>query len=797
MVLILFIGGSPYYNAVFAVRVGYHAFITALFGGWLIARLVRGRGLPRTPLDPLLAAIAVWWAVTAVFSLNPRVAFETLWFPLGHLLMFWWVADTIARGRGRIVMELYFFACALVAILAGLQAWAWAFGSAWLPGTEVGWLSVAGEVGFRLPRLYLPLGVTTWLAAFTAPAALLSAVWAFTTPRRDVRVALGALAAVLVVVLVATDSRGGLLAFAVALGVFGLLVAVGSGRVRPVVAGVGAAGLAAAIAVVLVVYNGVAGRGGSDALRLGLWNSAVRLIAEDPLTGTGPGLFAHGERLIREGGYYDDRLSTAHNALLNTAAETGIVGVGLLVAAAGFVAWRWWARWRSAAGVPRLRLAAMFAVLVGFAAQSMVDLFTSTPLVVFMLGAVAWCTVEPRSLAVQRAETPRAPDRARIAGAAVLVVLAAYAIAFFGWDRAHAAHLAGLSAPTPAAAREAAVRAHTLDPALNLYLLQIAYLNGREAASADAIAAAIAEHTAVLALEPTWETGWLNLAALYLRAGEPGAAAEAAARALPLGYLGDAPFWAARLSEQAGAPLDAAAQTDAYAIALSNDLPFARFWTETAVRRAAVERAFARYPVDGQYRALVEHDPARAAALVPADPVTGPDWWALGEAAYRADDGAAAEAAFTRAIGLRASGDDYAARARAVARYRPDDRAAVLRDLAVARFLGAQFENVPALRARYADDAAVRVRLLIEAGGQRVISQNFEGVLYLGRVASFEPYPEVVFHNTSPERAAPLLVLADAYAAAGDSAAAQGVIAVYRAWLESAGWPVSPDVGAG
>src|SRR5690606_29434041 len=63
-----------------------------------------------------------------------------------------------------------------------------------------------------------------------------------------------------------------------------------------------------------------------------------------------------------------------------------------------------------------------------------------------------------------------------------------------------------------------AQEAHNIDPYLNLYSLQATYLIGEDALEnpiQENIETAIRAYEEALQLEPTWDTGMINLAALY------------------------------------------------------------------------------------------------------------------------------------------------------------------------------------------------------------------------------------------------------------------------------------------
>ena len=100
----------------------------------------------------------------------------------------------------------------------------------------------------------------------------------------------------------------------------------------------------------------------------------------------------------------------------------------------------------------------------------------------------------------------------RPAALVALIGVLIFGAGMFRSDQAQAAFNASLSGSL-----EQAEQAAALDPSLHLYTLQIAYLTGAQSTDN---AAAIAAYQQALDLEPTWDTGWINLAALLEREGE-------------------------------------------------------------------------------------------------------------------------------------------------------------------------------------------------------------------------------------------------------------------------------------
>jgi tetratricopeptide (TPR) repeat protein len=326
--------------------------------------------------------------------------------------------------------------------------------------------------------------------------------------------------------------------------------------------------------------------------------------------------------------------------------------------------------------------------------------------------------------------------------------------------------------------------AANLDPGLHLYTLQAAYLTGQAAlqsANPDWEAAAQAYREA-LAIEPTWDTGWINLAAIELRQGNPSAALSHLdmARKTNVHNLASV-HWAELAEAMSAAPDEAIVEAYVDAIEASVFLPAADYWWATDLRRAAVERYLANQPIDIQYRVYAAHDPTSARRLIAQSPATAPEWWVAGEYALTVDlDPEKAAANFSRAIELDPiNGDYYVSRARAV--WESDIQAAK-RDLDIAGLLGTTAESINAVQAEIQTDPEERNRLRANALPPKVVLQEFAAVLY-GRPAVFDVFPEM--QRIGPGRAAmqPWYALAEDYLARGEN---EKAIRVYLSILEYA-----------
>jgi putative inorganic carbon (HCO3(-)) transporter len=779
-VYVVFIGGGPYYYTVFPIRIFHHFVMTVLLAWWLARRL--RVGLPITPLNIALYAAVIVWGISAIFSADPRMAIENLWFPLVHLLIFFIIADLFQRGRQRLVMETNFLLAALVVCIALLQFASWLFGLGVVPGTEIGWLSVLGAempLPLMTPMLYLPLGVSTWLAAYTAPNALLAFGWSLTARLRDFRIALRLLAGGLLLVMILTFSRGGFISLAVGAGLFILLRLSQSQAVRqmnlqraataliPVVV------IGVIVAVIVFTIGQSEGRYSGDALRLNLWRSAVEIARDHPVVGVGPGLFGRGAREYRDPTVVDDRLGTAHSIVLNTAAEEGIAGIAVLAALAILTFHAWWRLWRNADFSGRkIRLEVAFAALVGIGAQSLFDTFTTTALVALSALLAVYCTVEPGSVL----DKPRGHHWAAVVA---LVLVLAYGVFWIQTDRAQAAFIRSTRAGDVEAAREAA----SIDPSLRLYPLQIAYLTGMQTPPEADPSAAITAYQHALEFEPTWDTGWINLAGLQARAGNIDGALASLERAERISINNLAAFNWARITEayNAGAEDEI---VERYVSAMSPlRLPLSVWWSETDLRRRAVEQFYESltdFP-DLQYRIAEVHFPERRAELVTDEPDTAAEWWVRAKYALDVEqDFITALNAFDQAIALnRGIGDYYVSRSRGNVLL---DTPIPERDLDLAQLLGPRYESVNAVRASFAQGTE-RERLLALAVPPRVVDQNFEGVLFGGRTASFELLPEMRDPGPGTAFMQPWYDLAAIYEADGRMDAARNV---YRAILDYA-----------
>ncbi|MEO8612183.1 MAG: O-antigen ligase family protein [Chloroflexota bacterium] len=750
-IYLVFIGGSAYYTLIFPVRIAHHILITVVLGLWLLIR-VRRNGLPRTALDWPISAAVIVWIISVATSIDQRMAFENLWFPFIHVIFFYILANLFQRGRQRLIMETQFMLGAAVVMLSGLELASWYFGLGIIPGTQTGWIDVIGS-GAWLPivpiRLALAMNISTLLAGYVAPLVTITAAWALTARQRDFRRVLWVLAGALVIILILTFSRGGLLSILTAVGTLGVFRLAQMPRVTQRIPARALAGVTLFVGVVIVAgyvilsLTQARSTNSGDEGRLDMWRSAAVITQNNPVSGIGPGVFGRAFRSYRDPTIVQDKLASAHNAYLNTAAETGLLGVAVNIWMAMAFLRTWYRNWKQTNSQSRkLRLEAALGALIGLGVHSLVDVFTITPIVLIMLVLVTYCITPTEMMyeGLRPAET--GSIYRRILAALALVAIVGYGIWLNQLDSAQTRYLSSFGNPQTALANAQA--AIDIDPGLNLYRLQIAYVRGHDVLTNPNanIQDAIDAYQQAVQLEPTWDTGWINLAALELRQGDEQTALEYLDAARKINIRNAASLqWAILAEKHRAAPENEIVSTYADAIGVDGRLPLTAFWWETAARQAAVEQYLSSAPLDIQYRVLTAHDPERATKLVPASPGSATEWWVAGEYALQVkQDMATAANDFSQAIqGARKTGDYYVSRAWAT--YQSDPTSAK-RDVNIAELLGTSAEYPNLVRAAMASTPEEASRLRANAIPGQPVLQEFAAVLY-GRPALFDIFPEM------------------------------------------------------
>lgn len=820
MVYFCLIGGTFYTERSATLRIVHQVLTLLVLAGWLITLWRERRGFPATPLDRPLLATGFVWLLSALFALDRRVSLEYTWPILVNILAFYLLTDLMRRGRQRWVMEALFTVGAVVVLLSGIEAVAWYFGLPLSPDFVVSWPQVgAGLFPPIWHRLALALNVSTLLGCFTASLIPITAAWALTARQRDLRVGLWLLAAALTATLLLTQSRGAQMALATS---SGLLILTWLLRptvrrrfprlLRPVLDPrllIGATGLAGAALVVFVFASTLRSplRSG-DENRLDLWQSALEMAADHPLLGVGP--YQYGLQLRYYGdpdlALAQDRLVTAHNLPLHTLAEGGLAGVAVALWLGIAFVRAWWRAWQAASPGRRRRLEGGLAALLGFGVQSLVDTFTLTALLLPLIVFAAY-TVAGQVTRAQAIDAPRLPAAARRwPVGATLALLAVIQLAYLP---VHAGNLAqdraqrALGLNDFAAALDETRAAHAADPDLHLYPLQEAFILGRMAQTDpdNSLEPAIAAHETAQQLDPTWDTGWFNLAGLYAQAGRTEDAVEAVRTAITWnptepGYhlkLGEYLETLGRLEEARAAYFEA--------LRREPDIGSSGFWTDPAHpwHREVLQEAvayFADQPAVGVRLATGAGDleaATRIARTVDVDSASFRLLRDLGDWAMAVDDATIApcpECYFLDA--LQKTTEYYWADYNRLAEiaFRTDGAIEQLgmdaRQLAqtglftYARLSTRSWYVLAQIEEQRGGDPALINQMLVQAVPPLITRQDYAMSVY-GRPAAFDMLPQTRTPKLYRYEYEPWLWLADRLEASGDLASARRV---YQALLD-------------
>ena len=287
-------------------------------------------------------------------------------------------------------------------VVIGVALWLVAAALAWI-GEKIAWIAAGGG----LPPLESSQ-VFVWGTTNAYPILLLLSVPFLAHlgggARRVLAIAIGLAA---VVVIPFSQGRAGWLGIVVALVAFDALsgwrtvrrvLGVGRGKGWRPFAVVAALGLLVVLA--LAVGDRAVGAVASNLdARWRIWEQALGIFAADPLTGSGPGTYSW-IRLEHVPDYVE-RIGVvlAHNAVIQTLSDGGVVllgGLAMIVAAWAGVAWR-----RRDAMTGNQRLAA--AAVVGVGAASLLDDFSSLPAIIALAITLAAWSVPAASVAAPAA----------------------------------------------------------------------------------------------------------------------------------------------------------------------------------------------------------------------------------------------------------------------------------------------------------------------------------------------------------------------------------------------------------
>lgn len=537
IVYLTFIGGTVYPQLNLVLRIFHHVLITSVLLCWLGSFIFRRRAWEATPLDLPLLLYALWLGITAIRADNTRVSLEQIWQYWVHILLFYWLVGLMRAGKTRVVLEGLFLSAGVMVIVSLAEIASWYFGLGFA-GFQYGWFEIGGLRDPIPPasyRLTLGLNVSTLLGNYAAVAGLLAVGWGIATAQKDNRWGLFLLAAGLAWIVIFSESRGAMLGVIGGAGIlFGFWLLRRQATERKSALPATAVGTLMIIGVLLigalvVLITLSSARDSGDRARLDMWRSALKMTKASPVFGVGASQFGVTFRDYRDPTLLQDKLVSAHNLWLNTAAETGLVGLALLVWLMAIFARVWWQAWQAAPLRRKQHLEGIFAALLAFGIHSLVDTFTLTSVVLPVLIAVAY--------AVSDTLPQTRPSWVyKLMPLAAGAVTAGYFVWFASLDYAAVAYfnsMAQVAAEDYEAALKQANRAEQLDSDFGLYQIQQAYILGLLAEDDPDryLDRAIQAHTDVLSDNPTFDLAYANLAALYAQRGDYAAAADATRRA--------------------------------------------------------------------------------------------------------------------------------------------------------------------------------------------------------------------------------------------------------------------------
>lgn len=638
-------GGGGSYGVYFvAFRAVSAVLLIVALAIWLVAAIRSAHWRPRSSLSIALLAAIASLAFSDLFSEHPRLGFDYIAY------------GVLVAGSYLVLQRLFahgYFGRRLNALPVLLG---FGFTSIYIAVVFIRWGMLWAELGrfvspplrprFESLGLGDPSGLATVVILLLAASA--AELGVITGTRRGLLCALGALSAATVFL---TGSRSGW----VGLGAAAVLVAVPFLRqrrnrsdlraaIRSKAFGPLAAALLVSVGIVALVFSpAVASRLAEPAgdTRTAFAHASLAMFSGHPLTGVGPGMWVVDRIRYTQPPDVDYYIPHAHNLVLQTLAELGLVGAlaGIVVVA---VVLRLLLRGlRSEDPVARrLGWAALFggAYLV---IHQMFDLYANMPAVWF-----AYALTVARLDALTTRDKPPMSTRAFAPVAVALAVVFGTAGAWLAYSESAAIsgdvaarEANGFNWPAAAAAARVAV---AQDPGMPPYLFTLGVAEAQIGDPGSALT-----HLRASAEIDDYPIAWLNVARLELGQGDRDAARTALAQAMRLGYQQPQVAFAASLMDAELGDGDAAVSALADALLVAPTLASDPFWEDQARHQLfedALSAALTSAPPEVGYKLALEGGRAQLApaivAILPADEQAVPDLvvrsWAGDQAAFDA-----------------------------------------------------------------------------------------------------------------------------------------------------------------
>jgi len=357
----------------------------------------RSRRVGLTPSTTAMLVLAAWMLGTAPFAWKPANAFGST---LGAMLTGWLILGATKKaatsGAGARLTTVFLAAASAGAVYALVE-----FG-----------MFVLKRGG--TPRAQLPFVGCNTAGTIMAVATIIAIGCLARTARTMQKLASGVCAALTLAALVATQSRGALVAFVAGFAV--LVAALLHSRGRRV----GRAALVLTILALLLVAFSVAYppiraryatilNPAANQDRLDIWRTAVAIIKDHPVVGVGVNNFREAYMAYPHARNPVQEQPFAHNVFLEFGAATGVPGLVLVgwVIAAGIANGLYARRLESMEGISATSLAAFVAVVVHLQFDLSIYSIDMLPLFFVPYGVLAW-------LAEQAQERDKIPRNARV-----------------------------------------------------------------------------------------------------------------------------------------------------------------------------------------------------------------------------------------------------------------------------------------------------------------------------------------------------------------------------------------------
>lgn len=594
----LFVGGAwaPTYSVFFRIMT---LILCALgIAVWVVVAIRDPFWRPRSVLAPAFAAAFAAFLISTIASRFPRFGFEYLAWSIILAALYLLLQRLMASSFFRV--RLLGFAT-LSALVIGI----------WYVASVVPqWFAWWGIIGrFAAPPLRPtfeslvwgnPSAVLTASVLLTAPA--VATLWGGALARW---LFLGLLVALSLFAIVASGSRAGWLAVAIALGTVAAIWLGSAARRRSLVELLNKRAVRiatvplAAVAIVGAVLVGPSlifrTAAGGETIRTGYYLASLRMFESSPMTGTGPGTWAPlriANTLPTETDYY---IPHAHNIYLQVLAEFGVVGL-----AAGVVTVLLLARLLSGAirdpdpARQRMGWAALFTTIY-FGAHQTLDFYANAPSILFAFAipiALLDATAPPDPWLRSLAESGRRVQATvRRASGIVGVVAVAIAVVFLGWSESAALQMNDGTILLNDQREEEAVtslaNAVAMDPAMTPY--RFAY--GLALTKTGDLGRAAVEFAA--AAEGDLPEAWLNLASVQASLGDRRGALDALDQSMRLGFQQAAVALGAGHVALGLGDVNRATASFADALTQLPGLAGDPWWAEDPARKAAFEDAYA------------------------------------------------------------------------------------------------------------------------------------------------------------------------------------------------------------